>query len=167
MSFQVPRMDERESAAWLGLTAVTQLLPAVLDAQLQRDAGMTHFEFTVLTALRLAPSSTLRMTALAQSTNATLPRLSHVCSRLEKRGLIERRSSSVDRRTTNVRLRSAGRRELILATPGHIETARRIVIDALTPEQLEVLTQISATIRHNLAGTERWGPPNAPQHDES
>lgn len=166
MAFQVPRMDARESAAWLGLTAVTQLLPAVLDAQLQREAGMTHFEFTVLTALRLAPSSTLQMSALAESTNATLPRLSHVCSRLEKRGLIERRTSSVDRRATDVRLRSAGRRELIRATPGHIETARRIVIDALTPEQLEALTEISAVIRQNLVGTERWGPSGALQHDE-
>ena len=166
MSFQVPRMDERESAAWLGLTAVTQLLPAALDTQLQREAGMTHFEFTVLTALRLAPSSTLRMSALAESTNATLPRLSHVCARLEKRGLIERRTSAADRRTTNVTLSSAGRRELIRATPGHIETARRIVIDALTPQQLEALTGISAAIRKNLAGTERWGPPDGPRADE-
>ncbi|NKF33423.1 MarR family transcriptional regulator, partial [Pseudomonas sp. BGM005] len=38
MAFQVPRMDERESRAWLGLITVAQLLPAALDSQLQRDS---------------------------------------------------------------------------------------------------------------------------------
>ncbi|MFT4122868.1 MAG: MarR family transcriptional regulator [Microbacteriaceae bacterium] len=151
MAFQVPRMDERESAAWLGLIAVTQLLPAELDSQLQRDAGLTHFEFMVLTALRFAPEGTLRMTALARGTNATLPRLSHVCSRLEHRGLIERLPCPKDRRATNARLTGEGRRALIRAVPGHIAAVRRLVIDALSPEQLEALTEITATVRSRLA----------------
>ena len=143
-------MDERESRAWLGLVTVSQLLPAALDSQLQRDAHLTHFEFMVLTALRFAPESTLRMTELAASTNSTLARLSHVCSRLTARGLVERSPSAEDRRVTNARLTSEGRRALIHAMPGHIDTARRLVIDALSPEQLDSLSDIADTITGRL-----------------
>ena len=145
-------MDERESRAWLGLVAVTQLLPAALDSQLQREAHLTHFEFMVLTALRFAPQSTLRMTALADATNASLTRLSHVCTRLEKRGIIERTPSPDDRRATDIRLTGEGRRALITAMPGHIATARHLVIDALTPAQLDALADIAETITGRLAG---------------
>ncbi|WP_460889590.1 MarR family winged helix-turn-helix transcriptional regulator [Promicromonospora xylanilytica] len=151
MRRRVPRMNDQESAAWLGLTAVFQLLPAALDRQLQRDSGITHFEFVVLSTLQLSPEPTMRMTELAEATVATLPRLSHVCGRLEKRGLIERSPCPEDRRATNARLTADGRRELIRSVPGHIATARRLVIDALTPEQLDALAGITATITARLA----------------
>ena len=66
--------------------AVVELLPGVLDAQLRKDSELTHFEYFVLAMLSDAPERTLRMTALAKHTNATLPRLSHVVRRLEDRG---------------------------------------------------------------------------------
>ncbi|KAM9866600.1 hypothetical protein ACIFOC_00806 [Leucobacter aridicollis] len=146
-----PRMDARESRAWLGLIGVAQLLPHLLDAQLERDSRMTHFEFTVLSALYVEPTSVLRMSELAQTTAATLPRLSHVCTRMEKRDLIERIPSETDRRATNVRLTPAGRREFIRAIPAHIELVRSLVIDALTPEQLDSLGEIAEIIGGRLA----------------
>ena len=81
-------LDDEELDAWVRLIAVVELLPGVLDSQLRRDAGLTHFEYFVLAMLSEAPERTLRMTALAQRTNATLPRLSHVVRRLEERGLV-------------------------------------------------------------------------------
>lgn len=152
MVFQVARMNEQESAAWLGLVTVCQLLPVALDSQLQRDSDMTHFEFLVLSVLKFAPDRTERMSDLARSTNATLSRLSHVCSRLEKRGLVERTASPDDRRATDVRLTSAGNRALVQAMRGHLETARHLVVDALTPEQLDQLAGITDSIRARLTG---------------
>jgi DNA-binding MarR family transcriptional regulator len=73
-----------------------------------------------------APERTLRMTALAQRTNATLPRLSHVVRRLEERGLVERSSCPDDGRATNARLTSAGWATVVTA-PGHVATVRRHV----------------------------------------
>lgn len=162
MTIRVPRMSAEESAAWLGLIAVAQLLPAALDAQLRRDAGLTHFEFMALTVLRLAPGSTLHMTALADATNATLPRLSHVCSRLERRGLVERAPSARDRRATDVRLTTQGRRQLIRAMPQHVATARRLVVDALTPAQLDALSGIADAIRERLSGGADCEPADEP-----
>src|SRR4029450_13871645 len=83
-------LDDSERAAWLRLIAVVELLPGVLDSQLRAEAGMSHFEYFVLAMLSEAPDRTLRMTSLAQRTNATLPRLSHVVRRLEGRGLVGR-----------------------------------------------------------------------------
>lgn len=150
MTFRAPRMTQRESAAWLGIIGVSGLLPAALDTQLQRDAQMTHFEFMVLSNLQLGPGEGMRMTALAEATYATLPRLSHVCARLDRRGDLTRRPCDQDRRATVVTLTPEGRRRLIHAMPGHIATARRLVIDALTAGQLDALAEISAVLLDRL-----------------
>ena len=86
----VPWLNEEQRRAWVKLVAVVELLPGVLEGQLRRDSGLTHFEYFVLAMLSEAPERTLRMTALADRVNATLPRLSHVISRLEGRGLVQR-----------------------------------------------------------------------------
>ncbi|UOQ59438.1 MarR family transcriptional regulator [Leucobacter rhizosphaerae] len=145
-----PRMSPEESRAWLGLINVAQLLPHLLDAQLQRDAGITHFEFTVLSNLYVAPDATVRMSALARSTAATLPRLSHVCTRMETRGLVERRSCPDDGRATDVHLTSLGRRQFIRALPKHLELVRSLVLDALDPAGLEALGDACAVIGERL-----------------
>lgn len=136
MTYRVPRMNAVESRAWLALVTTAELLPAALDAQLRRDAGLTHFEFIVFSVLRQAEGSHVRMTALAAATNSTLPRLSKVVSRLEQRGLVERAADDTDGRATNVRLTHLGRRALIGAVPKHIDYVRSVVIDDLTEQQL-------------------------------
>lgn len=93
----MPSMDELESRAWRGLIRVIELLPPALDAQMQRDSDITHFEFMVLAMLRFALDSTLRMTTFAQGTNASLARPFHICSRLEGRGLAEQFVCPADR----------------------------------------------------------------------
>lgn len=132
--------DERE--AWLRLIAVAELLPGALDAQLRRDAGLTHFEYFVLAMLSEAPDRTLRMTSLGRRTNATLPRLSHVVRRLEERGLVERFPCPDDGRATNARLTADGWETLVAAAPGHVSTVRRLAIDPLSPAQLAEVRRI-------------------------
>ena len=143
-------LNEEERAAWLRLVAVTELLPGVLDVQLRTDAGLTHFEYFVLAMLSEAPERTLRMTSLAQRTNATLPRLSHVVRRLEGRGLAERAPCPRDGRVTNARLTDEGWNAIVAAAPGHVATVRRHVLDPLTSEQLEQLRGIGDALLTRL-----------------
>lgn len=143
-------LSKDELAAWVRLAAVLELLPGVLDSQLRRDAGLTHFDYYVLAMLSEAPGRTLRMTELAAQTNATLPRLSHVVKRLEERGLVERLPCPHDRRATNARLTPAGWRTVQEAAPSHVETVRRHVIDALTPEQVRQLAGIADALLERL-----------------
>lgn len=140
--------DERE--AWLRLIAIAELLPAALDTQLRQDSGLTHFDYFVLAMLSEAPDRVLRMTALAQRTNATLPRLSHVVRRLEERGLVERHPCSEDGRATNAHLTDAGWDAVVAAAPGHVETVRRLALDPLTPTQIAQLRRIGDAILGSL-----------------
>ena len=139
-------LDEDEQAAWVRLAAVLELLPGVLEAQLRRDADLSHFEYWVLAMLSEAPERTLRMTALASRTSATLSRLSHVVARLESRGLLERFPCPEDRRATNARLTAAGWDLVVASAPGHLETVRTYVVDALTPRQITQLSAIAGAI---------------------
>src|SRR5690349_3789720 len=93
-------LDPDEQAAWLGLTGVLIRLPAVLDTQLQRDAGISHFEYQVLAGLSMADDRTLRMSDLATFVEGSLARLSQVVGRLEKRGWIRRVPDPDDGRYT-------------------------------------------------------------------
>ena len=150
MSTDSPYLDDKQLAAWVRLAAIVELLPGVLDSQLRRDAGLTHFDYFVLAMLSEAPARTLRMTALARQTNATLPRLSHVVQRLEDRGLVERFPCPSDKRATNARLTAAGWEKVLAVAPGHALTVRKNVIDPLTAEQIAQLTGIADAILHRL-----------------
>jgi DNA-binding MarR family transcriptional regulator len=135
-------LDADERAAWLRLVMLLELMPGVLDTQLRRDADLSHFEYFVLAMLSEAPERTLRMTGLATMTNATLPRLSHVVSRLEDRGYVERKPCPQDRRATNAVLTARGWDKVVDAAPGHAGHVREQVVDALSREQLSELADI-------------------------
>ncbi len=135
-------MDALESRAWLSLVWTAELLPAALDAQLQAESGITHFEFMVLSILQQSEGSSLRTSDLASAVNATMPRLSRVVGKLASRGLVERAGDEQDARIVNVHLTTAGRRVLVRAVPGHIALVRELVVDRLDPEQLRALADI-------------------------
>ncbi|WP_066522531.1 MarR family winged helix-turn-helix transcriptional regulator [Curtobacterium ammoniigenes] len=139
-----------ELRAWMKLVAVIELLPAALDSQLQRDSELTHFDYMVLAMLSDAAGRRMRMTALAAATNSSLPRLSHVATRLERRGLIVRSQCSSDRRATEVQLSDEGFDLLVAAAPGHVAAAREYVIDALSAEQVAQLDAIARAMLQRL-----------------
>ena len=148
-------LDREEMAAWIRTAAVVELLPAALDAQLRRDADLTHFEYWVLSMLSEAQERTLRMTALAERTNASLSRLSHVVSRLEARALVERFPCPEDKRATNARLTADGWEKVVDTAPGHLDAVRHYVIDGLTREQLVQLAPIADSILENVDPSQR------------
>lgn len=148
-----------ELRAWLGLVAVAELLPAQLDSQLQHDAGLTHYEYQVLAMLSEADGRTLRMSDLARRTNATLPRLSHVVRRLEERDLVERRPNAQDRRATDAVLTPTGWDLVVATAPGHVATARELVVDALSAEQVTQLEALTRAMLQRLDPEGRLTPP--------
>ena len=143
-------LDDAQQAAWRELIEVVELLPGALDAQLRRDAGLSHFEYFTLAMLSEAPDRTLRMTALAELTHATLPRLSHVVSRLEDRGYLTRAPCSEDRRATNAILSEAGWQKVVATAPGHVGTVRDLVFANLNAADVADLERIMAKIQGRL-----------------
>jgi len=144
---QEPRwLDAEESQAWRALARMLVRLPAALDAQLRRDAGISHFEYQVLALLSEAPGRTLRMSALATQAEGSLPRLSQVVARLEQRGWVRRTPDPADGRYTLATLTDQGQAKVAQAALGHIQEVRRLVLDPLTKTQSRQLREIGRRI---------------------
>jgi DNA-binding MarR family transcriptional regulator len=135
-------LDSDERATWMSLMSLLIKLPAALDAQLQRDSGLSHFEYTVLAGLSEMPGGSLRMSVLAALADGSLPRLSQVVARLERRGLVRRTPDPDDGRYTLATLTDAGRATVTEAAPGHVETVRNLVFDPLTKGKARQLRDI-------------------------
>ncbi len=135
-------LDDEERQAWISLIAVAMQLGPALDAQMRRDAGISHFEYTVMSALSESPERTLRMSDLAALADGSLSRLSQVVTRLENKGWIERTPDPTDGRYTLATLTDAGMTKVVEAAPGHVREVRRVAIDPLTRTQLRQLTGI-------------------------
>jgi DNA-binding MarR family transcriptional regulator len=139
-------LDAEERQAWLALASTLVRLPAALDAQLRRDAGISHFEYQVLALLSEAPGRTLRMSALATLAGGSLPRLSQVIARLEQRGWVRRTPDPADGRYTLAILTDQGGAKVTEAAPGHAQEVRRLVFDSLTKTQSRQLREIGRRI---------------------
>ena len=148
-------LDDTEQRAWRGLAAVVLKLPAELERQLQRDAGMSHFEYWVLALLSEAPDRSLRLSELASRANASLSRLSHVVTRLEDRGWVERAPCPEDARATLGVLTEQGWQQVVAAAPGHVEAVRCLVFDALDPDQVTALEEVCGRIADRLDSSPR------------
>jgi DNA-binding MarR family transcriptional regulator len=125
-----------EVDSWLSVVRLMTWLPWSIDQQLRRDANLGMAEYQVMARLSQRPGRTLRMSALADLANASLSRLSHLITRLERRGLVRREPDPADGRFTNAILTDEGFRTLAAAAPGHVAHVRSLVIDVLSPEQL-------------------------------
>jgi len=128
-----------EVDSWLSVVRLMTWLPWSIDQQLQRDSNLGMVEYQVLAMLSNRPERTMRMSSLAEVTNASLSRLSHLVKRLEGRGLVRREPDPADGRFTNAILTGEGFERLVEAAPSHVAYVRSVVIDALTPEQLRRL----------------------------
>jgi DNA-binding MarR family transcriptional regulator len=143
-------LSPAELTAWMPVGGVLLKLPAALDAQMQRDSGLSHFEYLVLASLSEAPERTRRMSALAALANGSLSRLSHVVKRLESKGWITRRSCAEDGRYTNAVLTDEGWKKVEASAPGHVAAVRALILDALTADELEQLGEMSRRILARL-----------------
>ncbi|MEV4125774.1 MarR family transcriptional regulator [Nocardia sp. NPDC049707] len=139
-------LDDEERDAWIMLESILTRLPTSLDAQLQRDAGISHFEYLVLAGLSMTDNRALRMKDLAAFAGGSLPRLSQVVTRLEKRGWVSRRPDPVDGRSTIADLTDAGYQVVVAAAPGHVDAVRCFVFDNLTRAQIRQLTGIGRRV---------------------
>jgi DNA-binding MarR family transcriptional regulator len=140
-------LDAEEMQTWLALTGVLVGLPEALDAQLQRDAGISHFEYQVMAMLSMAPDHTLRMSEVAALAKGSLTRLSRVVDRLDQRGWVCRRPDPTDGRYTLAVLTDAGWDKVVQTAPGHVAEVRRLVFDPLTKAQGRQLRDIGSRIQ--------------------
>jgi DNA-binding MarR family transcriptional regulator len=139
-------LDHEEFGVWLNLSGLMFRLPSVLDAQLQRDAGLSFIEYLVLAMLSESPRRTRRMSELAALTGTSLSRLSHLVSRLERSGYVSRAPDPTDGRFTLAILDDDGYAKVVESAPHHVAHVRKLVFDQLSRAQVAALSTALGSI---------------------
>jgi DNA-binding MarR family transcriptional regulator len=143
-------LDEQQQQTWRAWLTLAELLPRMLDAQLQRDAGISHAAYVVLAMLSEAPNRSRRMSDLARRANQSQSRLSHTVARLEERGWVRRERSADDGRGALAVLTDAGWDVVQAVAPGHVDAVREAMFGPLTDEQARVLGEALTAVVERL-----------------
>jgi DNA-binding MarR family transcriptional regulator len=146
MADQPRWLSDDEQDAWRRFVEVLVKVPAALEAQLQRDAGVTHMGYLVLSTLSERPDRSLAMSRLARQASASLSRLSHVVARLEAQGWVRRERDPADGRVQIAVLTDEGYAKVVAAAPGHVGAVQQLVFDRLSPVQVRQLSRLCESL---------------------
>lgn len=147
---KVKWLNQREQQAWVTLVTATVNLNRVLDQQLRADAGLSHVQYGILSRLADAPGGSMRMLALADAMAVTKSGLTYQIVQLEKEGLVSREACATDERGVVAAITSLGKEVMSRAAPDHVNLVRELVIDALTPEQLDSMAEGLAEVQRRI-----------------
>jgi DNA-binding MarR family transcriptional regulator len=138
-----PKRDEylsdAEFRAWHGSLLFTNAATRALDEALAASHGISVKEFDVLITLYNAPDGRLRMAELADRVVLSASGVTHLVTRLERDGLVQRIVDDNDRRSFFAALTTEGRQRLRDSRPTHNEVVREHLTRRLTPAQLKTL----------------------------
>lgn len=150
-------LDEREQRAWRSFVTMQEGLSEYIERQLRTHSGMSSADYEVLAHLSEAPEGRLRSNALARLLRWEKGRLSQHLTRMQNRGLIRREPCPTDQRGAVVVITERGRALIERAAPLHASDIRNVLIDHITPAQLDVLTELGDQVRARLAEIEQQG----------
>jgi DNA-binding MarR family transcriptional regulator len=150
MSDKVPWLSPDEAQSWRTFIRLHQKLSRHLTADLQAQSGLSGADFEILVALTDVTDGRVRFQDLAQEIDWERSRLSHQVARMIKRGLVAREECAEDGRGAFVVITGEGRKVIEAAAPKHVVTVRRLVIDALSPEDLAALGRISGRVLEQI-----------------
>ena len=147
-------LDDDQQRIWQDLLTVVIALPALLDRQLERDAGISNFEYSVLARLSMTSEHRMRLSDLAAQCDSTQPRLSKAMVRFEQQGWVVRSPDSDNGRYTIASLTAAGFQKTVDSAPAHVGQVRRAVFEPLSSAQQRALgpalARIATTVREQL-----------------
>jgi DNA-binding MarR family transcriptional regulator len=142
MSSDVGWLTAEEERVWRRWLTLNARLSATLQKELHHDAGLSMPDFEVLVHLTDSPEGRVRVTDLARLLQWERSRVSHHVTRMESRRLVQRVECAEDGRGAFVVITPQGRAAIEQAAPGHVNTIRRLVFDALNPEEIDALATI-------------------------
>ncbi len=141
------RLSPHELDIWRDYIETAETIRSELEAQLQRDSGLSTSDYQVLLALSEADQHRLRPSALAGKIHWQRSRLSHHLRRMSRRGLIERQECPTDSRGAEIVLTESGLRTFRASNSPHFLAIRELFLDALTPEQLAAAGELTTALR--------------------
>lgn len=149
-------LTAREYAAWRAYVDGSARVTEALARQLEQHSDLTLSEYEVLVRLSESEDWTLRMSEIADELAHSRSRVTHAVRRMEARGLVRRVACAKDGRGVNCVMTQQGFDELSRSAPGHVRAVRKVLVDVLSPDELDqlgaMMTRISEAARAAVAG---------------
>ncbi|MDQ0643478.1 MarR family winged helix-turn-helix transcriptional regulator [Microbacterium murale] len=141
---------QEQLRVWRDYIETAQALRTRLGSRLLSESSLSTGDYQVLLALTEAPQHTLRSAELAALVGWERSRLSHHLGRMEKRHLIRRVPCIDDVHGVDVIATDYGREAFRAGSVPHLRAVRELFVEALTPQQLAHLDDISAALQRHL-----------------
>lgn len=132
-------LEAEQQHQWRALLTGSSALFAALNHDLEAATGLALNEYEVLVRLSESPERAMRMSALADGLVHSRSRVTHTVRRMERAGLVRRRSATDDRRGVDCQMTDAGYAALVAAAPVHVESVRSRLVDIVTPSELAAM----------------------------
>ncbi|HMG42123.1 MAG TPA: MarR family transcriptional regulator [Acidimicrobiales bacterium] len=148
-------LDEREQRDWRAVVSMQNRLFAQLARELAAASDLSSQDYAVLVELTDRPDGRLRLYELARNLGWERSRMSHHTSRMATRGLLTKETCDTDRRGAVIVVSPKGRAAIEAAAPCHVASVRRLVVDLLTPRQLDAVGAAARTVLAGLDAEEQ------------
>jgi DNA-binding MarR family transcriptional regulator len=143
-------LNEDQQRFWRLYVDIHRHLERVLHRELLAESGLSSAEFAVLVPLSDTPAKKLRARDLCRELGWDRTRLSHLVTRMEKRGLVRRSACADDARGSVVELTDEGRRAITDAAPAHTDAVRRYLVDLLGDDEIVIMTDVFQRVLEEL-----------------
>lgn len=138
-------LDNDQQRIWRSWLLGVARIDAVLTDYL-RPHNLDLAEYEILVVLSESEQRRTRMSDLALLVHQSRSRLTHTVSRLEADGFVARERTCDDGRGVYATLTDAGFAKLVEAAPSHVESVRKIFVDAVAPEDYEAIGRAMAAV---------------------
>lgn len=139
---EVRWLNDDEQVLWRKTLQFQQLMDLAIDRQLERDAGLSLADYSVLVTLSEADGAGLRAREVGSKLGWDRSRVSHQVRRMEKRGLVAKTACETDGRGTMIALTDQGQKAIEASAPQHVEQVRSLFIDDLNEDELRTLSKV-------------------------
>ena len=131
---------EEGYAAWLDVFQAQTLVVRALEKIMKREFGLPLAEYEVLARLAAVPEGErVRMQELARKVLLSKSGLSQLFTKLERRGLVERRGDPENLRVTYATITAEGREALERARPTFRDEVHRLFAGHLSEEEIQTV----------------------------
>lgn len=150
-SQQVRWLSGAEQGAWRNWISGTTVLFRTLERELVQHFDITMDDYALLVLLSESEHRSARMSVLADDAIVPRPQVTYRISRLESRGIVERRPCPSDARGTEAYLTEDGVHLLERAARHHVTNVRELFLDQLDDDEFDTLGDAMGRVHRHLA----------------
>jgi DNA-binding MarR family transcriptional regulator len=140
------QLNTEQAGVWKMFLRAHASIMRTMESDIQRTHDISISWYDVLTQLSLAEGKRMTHTRLGERILVTGGGVTRLVDRMAREGLVVRRASRNDRRTSYVVLTKKGESVLAEATPQVIETVQQNFLQHLRDDEIPVIRRLLARV---------------------